>query len=451
MTTEALRERCATLYRELATEYHRAGAGLQEGLDTTAILDRHADLATRDVVAQVAAAHRAAREPVEARRLALLLEHLAWLYDAHAGRAVNDRLQHDEAACAVSVDGETVPYRALLPRIVNEPDRTRRLRLAALREAAQATFEPLHLEHFQRTQQTARDLGFANHAARCATLGELPLDELRGVAQTILDATGEVYERALTATLTAAGVPPAEATWSDLGHLFRVTAWDHAFPADAMVSRITAMVADLGLDSRADGRIVFDLDERPLKSPRPFCSVIACPTEVILVLRPVGGLSDYASFLHELGHALHFAYADPAQPWEFRHLGDNAITESYAFVFDRLTVDPVWLADVGGLADPDRLAGLLALREAMMVRKYAAQLLWELDLFAGDDPLALKDSWARRIGQAVRARQAPTNWLPSVDPHFYCARYLQGWLFEALLTARLTAPGRGRLARPESV
>ena len=199
------------------------------------------------------------------------------------------------------------------------------------------------------------------------------------------------------------------------------------------------MIAAMGLDIRAGGHVSFDLEDRPLKSPRPFCSVLRAPTEVVLVLRPVGGLTDYAAFLHELGHALHFGHVDPSLPWEFRHLGDNSITEGFAFVFDRLSVDATWLREVIGLTEPQGLARTLALRELMMSRKYAAQFLWELDLFSDDEPQARRASWAEAIGRATGVQQSPANYLGSVDPVFYCARYLQGWLFEAVLSERLRA------------
>ncbi|MCC7494778.1 MAG: hypothetical protein IT204_20645 [Fimbriimonadaceae bacterium] len=439
MTLAAIRERCAALYHELATEYYRAGAGLQEGLNSAAILDRYADLAALPQLRLVEAAWQSAGNDLERRRLGLLREHLAWLYDAHAGRELNDRLHHLEATATVSIDGAPVPYRSLQGMLVNEASRARRLQLAELRAGALEQFVPTHLEWFAEVQRISGELGYDDHIARCADLGDLPLASLRPLCVELLERTAGPYEAALGTLLAAAGIPRDEAHSSDLAHLFRVTAYDAQFPAEALVPRVSAMVAALGLDARAEGRITFDLEDRPLKSPRPYCSVIAAPEEVVLVLRPVGGLSDYASFLHELGHALHFGYCDPQAPWEFRHLGDNAITESYAFLFDRLTVNPHWLHRVAGLADPLPLARLLVLREAMMLRKYAAQLLFELDLWTTSDPLPARAEWAQRLAAAVGVQQVAAGWLAGIDPMFYCARYLQGWLFEALLGQQLAA------------
>lgn len=437
MTIDRIRERCASLHVELAEEYHRAGCGLREGLDTTSILERYDDLVGLPRVEQVRDAQLAAADPREQERLALLLEHVAWIYEAHRGRTVTDRVQNEEGAAAIEVDGETIPYRALPVHIVNEPDRARRERLAAARNEVMERLEPIYLEQIDLTQAVARELGYENHNDRCGTLGRLPLVELREATHQLLERTEAIYDESLGALLAAHGLDPAEASWADLAWLFRVDGYDGAFPGEELVGRMSAMVEAMGLDIHAGGHVSFDLEDRPLKSPRPFCSVLEVPQRVVLVLRPVGGLSDYAAFLHELGHALHFGYSDPELPWEFRHLGDNSVTESYAFLFDRLSVSRTWLGDYLPDEEAHALAKVLGLRELMMVRKYSAQLAYEIDLFSADEPKSKQAGWVRRIEEATGVRQPPGNYLPSVDPLFYSARYLQGWLFEAALSEQL--------------
>ena len=54
----------------------------------------------------------------------------------------------------------------------------------------------------------------------------------------------------------------------------------------------------------------------------------------------VGGREDYAALFHEGGHAEHYANVDAELPFEFRHLGDNSVTESYAFLLEHLTEQP---------------------------------------------------------------------------------------------------------------
>ena len=67
----------------------------------------------------------------------------------------------------------------------------------------------------------------------------------------------------------------------------------------------------LGFDLNAQPNIKLDLDDRPQKSPRA-CVIASDPPKVVhLITRAQGGLHDYQAFLHEAGHALHYARLRP--------------------------------------------------------------------------------------------------------------------------------------------
>ena len=70
----------------------------------------------------------------------------------------------------------------------------------------------------------------------------------------------------------------------------------------------------LGFDLAGDPNIKPDLDDRPQKAPRA-CVIASDPPQVVhLITRAQGGLHDYQAFLHEAGHALHYAGCDPSLP-----------------------------------------------------------------------------------------------------------------------------------------
>ena len=76
----------------------------------------------------------------------------------------------------------------------------------------------------------------------------------------------------------------------------------------------------LGFDLENEPNIKLDLDDRPQKSPRA-CVIPSDPPSVVhLITRAQGGLHDYQAFLHEAGHALHYAGCDPSLPYAFRRL-----------------------------------------------------------------------------------------------------------------------------------
>ena len=108
----------------------------------------------------------------------------------------------------------------------------------------------------------------------------------------------------------------------------------------------------LGIEVAGQRGVTFDIGSRPNKSPRAFCAPVRVPGEVYLVVAPVGGWDDFATLFHEGGHTEHAANIDPELPFEFRCLGDNSITETYAFLIQHLVEDPEWLERRLGVDDP---------------------------------------------------------------------------------------------------
>jgi hypothetical protein len=165
---------------------------------------------------------------------------------------------------------------------------------------------------------------------------------------------------------------------------------------------------------------------------------------VYLVLAPVGGREDFGVLFHEGGHTEHFAHVDPALPFEFRHLGDNAITEAYAFLLQHLTENPEWLARHLGVTDPGPIVEHARAERLVYLRRYAAKLDYELELHADlggpDRPRgagAFRDRYAELLGAALMIDWPSETFLADVDPGFYCACYLRAWALETHLRAYL--------------
>src|SRR5262249_6767009 len=133
---------------------------------------------------------------------------------------------------------------------------------------------------------------------------------------------------------------------SDLARVFRAPHLDGRFPTDRLVASLSETLSGLGIDLEAQSNIHLDTESRPSKSPRAFCSTPKVPSEVHLVVPPIGGREDFAALFHEAGHAEHYGCTDQDLAFEFRHLGDNGVTESFAFLLEGLTSDPNWLKAV---------------------------------------------------------------------------------------------------------
>jgi hypothetical protein len=174
-----------------------------------------------------------------------------------------------------------------------------------------------------------------------------------------------------------------------------------------------------------------DVEARETKSPRAFCATPRVPDEVYLVVPPMGGRDDFAALFHEGGHTEHYARTDAALPMEFRHLGDNSVTESFAFLFEHLTEDPAWLGARLGAADHGPAVAHARAVKLVMLRRYTAKLDYELELHSPRrDLAAMPDRYSELLGDAVRVDWPRESWLADVDPGLYVTCYLRAWALE---------------------
>jgi hypothetical protein len=207
-----------------------------------------------------------------------------------------------------------------------------------------------------------------------------------------------------------------------------------------MEESIRRQVRDMGIDPLASGRITLDTGDREGKRSRAFCSPVRVPDEVYLVLRPHGGQTDWNTFLHELGHALHFAYMRPNLAFEYRWLGDNSITEGYAMLFDHLMETEGWLKRYTelGANNVQRYLRAAGFEELHFLRRYCAKLMYEIELYGGAKTWdALPDLYAEHLTSATTFRYDPADAFIDVDPRYYAARYLRAWQLQALITETL--------------
>src|SRR5262249_30258777 len=157
---------------------------------------------------------------------------------------------------------------------------------------------------------------------------------------------------------------------SDMPWLFRAPGLDPLFGEDRLVDSFAETPAGLGIDLAAQPGVHLDTERRPTKSPRAFCAVPRVPDEVYPAVPPVGGREDFAALFHEGGHTEHYANVDRGLPFEARHLGDNSITESFAFLLEHLTFDPGWLEARLGVDDSAPVVEHARAEQLVYLRRY---------------------------------------------------------------------------------
>lgn len=431
MDLATYRSAAETFVGELETMYYRHFAGLQEHFDIEPIYARHHALFTRRSVEDLREALDAAPGGSDAsRRLAMLLDFAVHGLLGQEGKELEVAVAEREASVVLDLGGERLGFRQSAVVQANEPDADRRHAIdAARRRAVAAELNPLLAEMTERRQAVSRELGYADYRELCAVTKGLDLPGLHRQTSAFLTATEAAYPERLEPVLQRVlGFGFDRLRSSDFRRVFRNPGFDGRFPAERMLASLTATIDGLGLNF--DG-IVLDVESRPLKDPRAFCSPARPPSEVYLVMAPVGGLSDYEALFHESGHAQHYANVGGTLPFEFRLLGDNAITECFAFLLEHLVADGEWLTRILGIDDPAPLLANARAQKLVYLRRYCAKLAYELELheLAVPGP-AIADRYGELLSAAVGATVGPEEYLSDVDPGFYCTNYLRAWALE---------------------
>jgi hypothetical protein len=432
--------------QELSRAHWLVGAGYAGDIDIRGIHANHEAVLSDDSLAAARDAYRDATPGSEEHRSARSL--LDWQLEAQASRITAELEERElawEAAAVIALDdGRRIPYQRAAIEIANATERAERLRLDRARSALVAReLAPIRRERFERERDAVADIDVApSYIDAVEQVGALPLRSLAVQCEAFLRDTADMSRDLLAhAVKRELGITPEEAQRSDTLVLARGAEFDAAFPPADLEPAIRRQISEMGLDSEAAGRIVYDTAEREGKRSRAFCAPVRIPDEVYLVLRPHGGATDWQTLLHEAGHALHFANMNPALPFEHRWLGDNSVTEGYAMLFDHRMQDAGWLRRYSGLrgAELARFLRSAGFGELRFIRRYCAKLLFELDLHGGDvAPSEIPARYAERLTEATGFRYSADDAYADVDPRFYVGRYLQAWQLQAVLAAELT-------------
>jgi hypothetical protein len=438
-----IRDRLEAMTTEELREIYETRSGIRTTPNLTAILNRYRDLARQETIAEIEARRAAAGNSDEGRRLGQLHEAMVMCLETFRMRELSDRSNQLEATLTVQVNGEIIPFRELQGRTHAASDRDlRRKYHRAWTEALAGPILPLHREAIGLARQVATDLGHADYVEFVVRTSGIDLDRLRDRVVPILERTaGRQRELMSDALRRTSGVALADAESHDASAVMRASAFDHRFPAGGEAPLARELVErGLGLDLTAGGRIRLDLEPRPSKNPRAFCAPVRVPAEIYLVTKPSGGLIDYITFFHELGHALHLAHTDASHPVEYRRFGDNSVTEGFAVLMDGILRERAWAERHLG-SDLEPYLEHAALRDLWMYRRYAAKLAYELEFWRTPETgiESTAERYVAHLGAAALIPVDRERYLADIDPHFYVARYLRAWLFAALLRSRLHA------------
>ncbi len=434
---------------ESSEETRAVRVGEKETSEYAAIVERYADLFTREQYEALAGGDERVTRLREACKDGVVSLELATAYD---------ELQNALLAARIEFRGEEMPLRNAQAQVALEDDYAAREELGLISGDKSADFNDERLDLMRRGEAFEADLtGEPSPVKRSEELKAIDLHEL-----------SDVLER--TSAAQAESFGPLRDKWLDrilgaeredepssyhIAYVRRMSPLADTYSKERAVEVCLETLTKLGFDLAAESRIKLDLDDRPQKNPRA-CVIAADPPSVVhLITRAQGGIHDYQAFLHEAGHALHYAGCDPDLAYTFRRLSrDHALTEIYSFLVESITREPGWHADYFGLDEETARTNAEATRflEAILFRRYAAKLAYELELW-GDfaNATSYAGVYEDKLLAATGVRYRADNYLADLDEGFYSADYLRAWIRTAQVRAYLRGEiGEDWWARPET-
>ena len=447
LTLDRLRRDGQAFTEDISRESYLAHSGHKPVAEFKPIYDRYAHVLGDDALSLTLERFKDTAEGTEEHRSAGML--LEWQLESQASRSLAElderEIAWESAAYIETSDGDRVQYQAAAIEIANEKDRSRRLALDEARAAlVKREHAPMRLERLQREKDYIESLGIApSYNSAFEQITGVPLEQLASECAAFLRDSQSMWDETLPFYLKRSlGITPAEATRSDALALLRASEYDSAFPGNTLQSSIARQLREMNVDPTANGRIIYDVGERPGKRARAFCAPTRVPEEVYLVLRPHGGQSDYTTLLHESGHALHFANVREDYPFEYRWLGDNSVTESYAMLFDHRMQDRGWLLRYTEIGDShvDEFLRLAGFEELHYIRRYCAKLIYEVEAY-GNNPNwnQLPDLYVDTLTRATNFQYRSADAFIDFDPRYYSTRYLRAWQLQALINESLVS------------
>jgi hypothetical protein len=412
---------------ELQNEGRMVSAGLKTEQDTARIGERYAWLYSEEALDAVG-------EPVDAESDRVRRALLTGIIE-HRSAVQQDRLNTWYANATVAVGDERIPFHTAQAQLPAEPDPRRRVELAEGTEAVMAAAEELALAAEATVQSAIRDFGLGGHTEFWTSLKKVDHGRLREEVERVAAATADRYRTWIEPRMAETGDAWGECSQAHQPFIRSLRAHDAAYAAERFEPAMRWTFEALGLELFSAPTIHMDLEDRPAKDARASVWVPEAGREVHLLVRPSVGANDYGAFLHEAGHALHFGLADPAIGWPLANVGSEAYTELWAYLFERVGHDPVWLAEALGIPDAraERIAGDQVGIDLMLFTRFVGKLANELELYAGDP---LDTARGRAIYQATLSertgfRYDAREWQFDRYPGYSSADYLRAWLAEA--------------------
>ena len=263
-----------------------------------------------------------------------------------------DSLLHAETTREISIGGagKTTLRRAPV-QIAGISERPIRAEAYSAWLTARSGLSSFSEDALANANTTVRALGFESLADAVEGGMGLPLSELSENASALIDVTEDIYTDILSWVIKKnCRVSLERAEEHDLFWLGGPCGPVSPVSFEHIHGLIAGRIASTGIESRADGRLAFDMESRDGKIVEPLCVPLRVPGRVIVLGERRDSL-DYARLhTHELGRGLTYALLERSLPFELRCLMDPAVPHAWGYLLDGVFLEKKWTESLGDCA-----------------------------------------------------------------------------------------------------
>ena len=274
------------------------------------------------------------------------------------------------------------------------------------------------------------DLGYEEYIFYCEEKKEVSLADAREQALRFLGETRKKYKSQIRLLLhEVTGLSLEDASRFDAINLLGLRYLDHLFPRSLTVEKAMDFFNTWGVKLADHPALHIHIQGK--SGRQSYCIPVSIPSEIHVVTGPLQGWLDLEALYHELGHAMSFLFIDPVLPPEkrkFFHSG--ALSETYAFLMQKICLSRSFLQDVLGLSEKDarKVADVHKVKWLALARRYAAKLVIEVDNFQEDRLQKGENHYAQIMQRETGFHYDPETYLFDLMPDFYSCDYFQAFM-----------------------
>ncbi len=432
LTVENVMEQIDAVHRDLARMSVDQLVGTPSALNTLDILESHPVPLRPKTLEFLRKAMKSADSPEEVERIQRIMFGCMDLIVEEETATLGDMLRFYMERGRMHVGGEKIPALDVVPWLQSQADFDKREAMQKENSIfLKGIINPMLLGMLELTIRTVTQrFGYDNYARYSEAKKQVNFDEMAGIMRSYLKETEGAYLAGMAPWVEETiGRPFSRLSRYHALYLLRIGRFDEYFGVSDLSGSIHRTFEGLGFDLSTRADISTDIADSSTKNAGGICIGVEVPGQVHVFVKPIGGLIDVETLLHEMGHAFFLSNFDRDLPVEYRRLYRSAaLDETFAFFFSDLIENEYWLRRIAGMPSEKakELVKLFRTKKLCLVRRHIGRFLAEKELHEIGD-IKNSEPYCRHLEAATGFIYEPVGYLVDMEPDFYALDYLMAW------------------------